>query len=94
MILIIAKNNVKPERLSDFEELASQLVLQSSAEEGNVSYELFRDRGNRCLLTFVEKWRDQDAVDIHMNSAHFKRIAPLLGECCVGEMEISQYTRA
>lgn len=94
MILIIAKNHVKTDKLQDFETLASELVLKSSAEEGNVSYELFRELENPCLLTFVEKWRDEDAVEIHMNSSHFKAIAPKLGACCEGEMELTKYTRA
>ncbi len=94
MILIIAKNHVKADKLQDFEAFASELVLKSSAEAGNVSYELFRSLEDPCLLTFVEKWRDEDAVAIHMNSPHFKAIAPKLGECCEGEMEITKYTRA
>ena len=71
MITIVAKCSVKPSATDEFLELALPLVHASRAETGNVSYDLFRDLKIPSLFTFIECWKDQEAIDLHNVSEHF-----------------------
>ena len=43
------------------------------------------------ILTFIEEWKDQAAVDVHADSEHFQRIIPLLSDMTEEAIEISLY---
>ena len=45
---------------------------------GCLAYDLFQDLSCETTLAFLESWEDQAHLDAHMQSEHFKRIAPLL----------------
>ena len=79
MISIIAKNIVKPDQVENFKSLARELVAESRKEKGCIAYALNQDIKQPNLLTFIERWQDQAAIDTHNASAHFKRIVPTLG---------------
>lgn len=51
---------------------------KSRAEAGNISYHLYEDMDDPDILTFIEEWKDQAAVDVHADSEHFQHIIPLL----------------
>ncbi len=81
MIRIVADNFVKPESKDTFLELAAELVKGTRTEEGNISYHLCRDRSDDCHFTFIEEWKDAEAIELHNHSEHFTTIVPKLGEC-------------
>ena len=83
MIKIVAEMTVKPECLDAFLEAAKELVAQSAAEAGNISYTLNQSLADPHTLAFIETWRDQAAVDIHGATPHFTTILPKLREFCV-----------
>lgn len=91
MIKIVAKNYLKPGRKQDFINTARELILKSRAEEGNISYSLFQDIHDENVVTFIEEWKDQNAIDIHNSTEHFTRIVPLLGEFCARDGEVNLY---
>ena len=78
MVLIIAKNTVKPEKIEDFLEITKPLIEGSNAEAGCIEYNLYRDRENSNIMTFVEKWKDTDAIKAHQNAPHYVEIVPEL----------------
>ncbi len=78
MLYIVSKNIVKPGKNQAFRETARELIELTRKEEGNLSYDLCDDVDHPNVLTFVERWRDQAAIDRHMNSSHFLRIVPQL----------------
>ena len=80
MIKIVAKRTVRPDQIDRYLSLARELVEQSQAEEGNVSYTLNQNRADPRTFTFLEVWRDQAAIDSHNASEHFTRLVPMLGE--------------
>lgn len=43
------------------------------------------------ILTFIEEWKDQAAVDVHADSEHFQHIIPLLSDMAEEAIEISLY---
>ncbi len=92
MIKIIAKIPVTAEKLPEFKALGAELVEKSRAEAGNVSYSLNVSNADPLLLTFIEFWKDQDAIDSHNNSEHFTRIFPQLAAMASGEIIGEFYT--
>ena len=88
MIKITAKSIVKAGAREEFIATARELVENSRAEAGNVSYHLHDDPN---ILTFIEEWKDQAAVDVHADSEHFQRIIPLLSDMTEEAIEISLY---
>ena len=68
MIKITAKSIVKAGAREEFIATARELVENSRAEAGNVSYHLSEDIDDPNILTFIEEWKDQAAVDVHADS--------------------------
>lgn len=94
MIRIIARSTIKEGKREEFLSLVKELVEKSRAEEGNVYYDLCEDINNPNVLTFIEAWKDQNAIQIHNASEHFTRIVPQTGELTVPEGgEVRFYTQ-
>mgnify|MGYP000827997105 FL=1 len=66
MIKITAKSIVKAGAREEFIATARELVENSRAEAGNVSYHLYEDIDDPNILTFIEEWKDQAAVDLSL----------------------------
>jgi quinol monooxygenase YgiN len=43
------------------------------------------------LLTFLEEWEDQEALDKHMAAPHFTDIVPRLADCLEEPGEVTLY---
>lgn len=82
MIKIVARMKVKGGCVDQFKEIAKDLIAKSRAEEGNVFYTLNESIQTPNMLTFIECWKDQDALDKHNATEHFQRIVPLIGPMC------------
>jgi quinol monooxygenase YgiN len=79
MIKIIAKQSVKPDQIDGYIELMGELVAKTrQLDTGCVEYGLFQDIKDPKILTIIEEWESQDALDKHMATAHFKEIIPKL----------------
>ncbi len=91
MIKIVALNTVKDGEKQKFIERAKPLIAASNAEAGCEFYVLHEDVNNGNILTFIEGWKDEEAIEIHKNSEHFTTIFPTLAELCSKEMQINLY---
>jgi len=91
MISIIAKNVVRPDQVETFKTLARELVAETRKEKGCIAYALNQDIQDPAVLTFIERWQDQAAIDAHGASAHFTRIVPKLGALAAREGELRLY---
>lgn len=80
MIKVVSKNYVKADKVEKFKELAAELIKESVKEDGCVAYNLYEDVNDSTILTFIEEWKDEAALDFHRNTPHFKRIVPQLAE--------------
>lgn len=90
-IKIVAVNHVKPECVAQFKSLAAELIRESRAESGNVFYTLNQSLSDSTELTFIECWRDEQAIQSHNATEHFTRIVPKLGALCATEGSITLY---
>jgi quinol monooxygenase YgiN len=82
MIRIIAKNFIKPDAVEKAKPLFREIVAASRKEPGCREYRLHCDEKEPGLFVFIEEWADQEILDKHNNSEHFKRIVPQIGELC------------
>ncbi len=92
MITIVAKNVIKEGRVEEFKALAKELVDESRKEAGCIYYNLNEDINNKNILTFIEEWKDKEAIELHNKSAHFTTIVPMLGELRE-KSEVNLYVR-
>ncbi len=74
------------------ETVSKELVEKSRAEAGNVFYSLNMSTTNPRQLAFIECWKDQEAIDIHNATEHFKGILPKLGEMCEEGQPVDLFT--
>ena len=93
MIHILASFKVKNDKLSDFIKLCNELIKESRAEEGCVSYHLQQNTEKENHLVFVEEWKSNKAIEKHNASGHFTRIVPLLVEMCEDAPVIQTFDR-
>ena len=57
------------------ENFLRELAVASRAEEGCLGYEVARgNEPDRGTFVLFEKWRDQAALDVHMQEEHFQRL--------------------
>lgn len=91
MINIVAKNIVKGGKIEEFKALALKLIKESRKEEGCIEYNLYEDIKNSNILTFIEKWKDEEAINLHNKSEHFTSIVPKLGELLKADSDVALY---
>ena len=91
MITIVAKSIIKQGKQEDFKVLAEKLIRESRKEKGCISYDLYEDINRSNTLTFIEEWRNEEAIRLHNESAHFTGIIPILSELREGKPEINLY---
>ncbi|MCF0156516.1 MAG: antibiotic biosynthesis monooxygenase [Veillonella sp.] len=79
-MIIVAKHTLIPEHKEEFMTLVEEIVAKSRQEEGNVFYIHSQSVENENEYVFTECWKDQEAIDTHMATEHFTRIAKRLME--------------
>jgi quinol monooxygenase YgiN len=70
--MIIAHAYIKPENVDQFVEAAKTIIEKSNQEEGCQSYMLYQDPYEKTNFVFVERWKNQAAIDYHFATEHFK----------------------
>ena len=78
------KNEKEEETVKD----AVELVNKSLNDEGVIDYDILKSctRNNQFLI--FETWKNQDCLNKHMNSEHFKKLVPKIQE--KGTLKIDQ----
>lgn len=80
MIKVTAKSFAKGNKLDRILELSKEMVEKTVKEEGCIKYEIFQDVKDPKVMIIIEEWENEEALDRHMGSEHFKRIVPQLNE--------------
>ena len=93
MINVIAKHYVKEDKVADFIENAKKLQEETLKEEGCIKYGLFQDVKDPGILTMIEEWKNNEALDKHMASEHFSNIVPILRGFDEKPTEINLYRK-
>ena len=85
MVCVLATLKVKEEKISEFEELFIELTGQvRSNEAGNIFYQIAKDREQENTYVVLEHYNNQDSVDAHGKSDHFRAVGAKIGACLDG----------
>ncbi|MBI5973157.1 quinol monooxygenase YgiN [Staphylococcus caledonicus] len=88
MIIINAKLKVNEDHREDYLELMKGLVDNARQEEGNTFYSHYEDVSERNTFVVVENYKDQEAVEAHNHSEHFKVFSENIGKYITEKPEI------
>ncbi|TBU86254.1 putative quinol monooxygenase [Phytopseudomonas dryadis] len=67
-----------PDTYDDFVAVLDTNVRSSRQEPGNVSFEVFRPEDGSPTLLLFERWKDQAAIDTHMQQPNLKAVIAAL----------------
>ena len=70
MIYIIATLTIKPGSLDEVLSLAIPCIEGTRREAGCISYDLHRSLTDENTLVFVERWKDEAAIEAHFAEPH------------------------
>jgi quinol monooxygenase YgiN len=91
MIGVTARVKIKEGKEQAFEDFAKGVIDAVRANEpGNLFYSLFRTE-RKGEYVFIERWKDQAAIDAHGTAPHMKKALPGFGEFVAGPVELTQY---
>lgn len=86
--MIIARAYIKPENVDEFISAAKSIIEASNNEEGCLSYMLYQDPYEKTNFIFVEKWKNQAAIDFHFETEHFKGFGATIADMTSKPTEI------
>jgi quinol monooxygenase YgiN len=72
VISVIAKFTIKSGRLNEATDLFKEYVKQVATEEGIVAFSLNVAKSEPNALVVLERFKDQQCLNMHANSTHFK----------------------
>lgn len=90
MISIVAKFIINEGEEDNFLNLINDLGKASRAEEGCIEYILHKDVKKTLTYCLIEKWKSQEAVDLHNNTLHFTSTVPKIVEIAKVEIDVYQ----
>jgi quinol monooxygenase YgiN len=93
MITVIAKNYFRSDKIPEALDICAQLVSSTREESGCIQYDLFQDKDDISILTFIEIWDTSKSLEKHMESEHFKKLVPLLNNLSKKEGEVNIYNK-
>ncbi len=72
-----------------FEAVARELMAAVKANEpGTLVYQFCKSKADATTYTVMEVYADQDALDAHGKTEHFKRLGPQMGPSMAGRPEL------
>lgn len=90
MIVLLAKSRLLEGKQQEFISIAEKLVKATREEPGCVYYDLVQDAAEEKIFYFVEKYRDEAAVEAHKASVHFQTYVPLMNVLREGPSEVTK----
>jgi len=90
MLIVTAKIHAAEGKEQELETVLRELVKDTAKEEGSVEYRLHRVVDTPGTFRFIEKFKDQDAFDVHSNSEHFKKFVSKVEDLTAGEGEFER----
>jgi quinol monooxygenase YgiN len=89
--IIQAKVFIKEGNEAAFIEAAKTIIENSNKEEGCLYYQLFQSPYEKTNFIFVERYRNQAAIDFHFGTQYFKEFGEKIGNLTTKPTEIVIY---
>lgn len=86
--MITARVFIKPGSENDFLAAARVIIENTLKEEGCQSYSLYQDPFEKSTFIFVEKYKNQAAIDTHFAADYFKEFGTKTADMTAKPMEI------
>jgi quinol monooxygenase YgiN len=64
-VMIVVEFEVKPANRAQFIELMRGHARRSRGDDGCLQFDVMLPKGDDAHVFLVEKWRDQEALDVH-----------------------------
>ncbi|MDR3228082.1 MAG: antibiotic biosynthesis monooxygenase [Puniceicoccales bacterium] len=87
--IIVAKATAKLGEEDTLLSAARAVVAGTRKEPGCIFYDFLRSADDATVFFFVEKWKDQAAIDAHSTTAHFKTFVEAAKKVSAKELEIT-----
>ncbi len=92
MLGVIAKIKVKEGQQAEFEAVAKKLVAAVNANEPGCKLYALHKTDDPLLYVFMERYENQEAVDAHRGSDHFRSLGREMGQFMDGKPDILRVT--
>lgn len=92
MITVNAIMKVKPDQREQYLELVKPLIKAANEEKGSLYYEHFEKMDEPNTFAMIERYEDEDAVQTHNNSEHFKHFFANVPDLLLAEPDITVST--
>lgn len=93
MIKVMATLIAKSDKIEETKAALSSLVQPTNAEAGCIGYALFQSQDDPTEFVTVEEWKDQAALDSHMQSAHIAAALGAADQILGAAPKITKYTK-
>jgi quinol monooxygenase YgiN len=91
-IRVVARDKFLPGKKEEALALFQELIEATRKEDGNISYILHEDLADPDSTAMIEAWETKEALDAHLQSAHFQRIIPQIGPLTAGPSRLEIYS--
>lgn len=90
--VVVARLDIKPEKVDQFLELAEKIVEQTRKEQGCITYILYKS----CFtpeneFVFYEEYKDQKALDFHNASTYLKEFLSVTAPMLAGAPKVEVF---
>ncbi len=86
--MIAAKVFVKAGKESDFLSAAQVIIDNTRKEDGCLGYSLYQDPFEKTTFIFVERYKNQAAIDVHFAAPYFKEFGAKTADMTAKPMEV------
>jgi quinol monooxygenase YgiN len=94
VIYVVATNYVKEGCLDEFLAVGRVLVEETNKNDvGCVSYGMYQDTQNPLVVTVLEQWESEEALQKHLSAKHFLDAIPRLQSLCDKPGGVSIYKK-
>ena len=93
MITVVAHCTIKKEFIDAFLNVSKPYIEANRKEAGNISFDLYEDPSSPEKYTFIEVWKDQNAIDEYKASAQFHRFGTAAGPLFEGDLDLRFYQK-
>jgi quinol monooxygenase YgiN len=86
ILKVVAVAETSADKANDLQKVCLALIEPTRKEPGCISYELYQDVTDPGRFTFIEGWKSQEHLDLHLKTPHFVAAGEAFGKIVTQEM--------
>jgi quinol monooxygenase YgiN len=91
MIIVFATITLKSGKSQEFLEISKNLISNTRLEDGSIDYDLYASTEVDDVFLVVEKWKNEEVLNEHMETVHFKKFVDEASPIFAKDLELVQY---